>query len=133
MNKQKKISRKQFFRRIAALISVPTIFFMIKGIEREKDNSQSDRIAIPSNIPNGITFFDKLIVRKTGEKIVALSSSCTHLGCKIIRETDNKLICPCHGSKFNLDGHPITGPAVKPLRKLEIERDPETGEMVVYV
>ena len=133
MNKQKKFSRKQFFRRIAALISVPAIFFMVKGINREKDNKLSDRIAIPSNIPNGITFFDKLIVKKTGEKIVVFSSSCTHLGCKIIRETDKKLICPCHGSKFDLDGYPITGPAVKPLRKLEIERDSENGEMVVYV
>ncbi len=106
---------------------------MVKGIEREKDNTLSDRIVIPSNIPNGITFFDKIIVQKIEKRIVIFSSSCTHLGCKIIRETDNKLICPCHGSKFDLDGYPITGPAVKPLKRLEVVKDTETGEMVVYV
>ena len=133
MKKQKKITRKRFFRRITALISVPTIFFMVKGIDKKKDSEPSNKFIIPPSIPNGISFFDRMIIRKTGEEIIVFSSSCTHLGCEIIGETNNKLICPCHGSKFNLNGFPITGPAVKPLKRLQVEKDDVTGEMVVYV
>ena len=61
------------------------------------------------------------------------SSSCTHLGCKINSEIDNKLICQCHGSKFDHDGTPNVGPAVKPLKQIELQRDNKTGEVIVYV
>jgi Rieske Fe-S protein len=39
---------------------------------------------------------------------------CTHLGCAVVVKSDG-IDCPCHGSKFNLDGTVAHGPATAPL------------------
>ena len=46
----------------------------------------------------------------------ALSAVCTHLGCVTRFQPDKNLIaCPCHGSRFALDGEVLAGPAPCPL------------------
>jgi glycine/D-amino acid oxidase-like deaminating enzyme/nitrite reductase/ring-hydroxylating ferredoxin subunit len=51
----------------------------------------------------------------------ALSAVCTHMGCLVgWNETDRSWDCPCHGSRFALDGGIIHGPAVKPLEAVKV-------------
>jgi Rieske Fe-S protein len=50
----------------------------------------------------------------------ALSLVCTHLGCTVEQKTDG-FVCPCHGSRFNLDGKVTHGPAEKALHALRVE------------
>ena len=39
-------------------------------------------------------------------------TTCPHMGCKLIfNEVEKTWDCPCHGSRFNLDGHSIEGPS----------------------
>jgi Rieske Fe-S protein len=57
------------------------------------------------------------LVRRGGD-VVALSARCTHLGCTV-RFRDGKLLCPCHGGAFGLDGAPLAGPVTEPLARLE--------------
>jgi cytochrome b6-f complex iron-sulfur subunit len=59
-----------------------------------------------------------LIHSKNG--FTALSLVCTHLGCTVEQKTDG-FACPCHGSRFNLYGDVIHGPATKPLASLRVE------------
>ena len=45
-------------------------------------------------------------VQRTGEGLRAVSSVCTHLGCRL-RLQAKELECPCHGATFALDGEVV--------------------------
>ncbi|MCE7083424.1 FAD-dependent oxidoreductase [Streptomyces sp. ST2-7A] len=52
----------------------------------------------------------------------ALSARCTHLGCLVrFNEVETAWECPCHGSRFDVDGAVLQGPATRPLEP----RDPD--------
>jgi glycine/D-amino acid oxidase-like deaminating enzyme/nitrite reductase/ring-hydroxylating ferredoxin subunit len=49
-------------------------------------------------------------------RVHAVSAVCTHMGCIVgWNETDRTWDCPCHGSRFELGGAVIHGPATQPL------------------
>jgi cytochrome b6-f complex iron-sulfur subunit len=64
------------------------------------------------------------------ERIAALSTTCTHLGCiPNWLQTDQKFKCPCHGSGFTQKGINFEGPAPRPLERFQISL--EDGIVVV--
>ena len=85
------------------------------------------------------------VVRRAG-RIYALRSTCTHRACLVVPDTSD-LRCPCHGSRFELDGTVTKGPATRPLPHYAIVRaeggrlivdksrhfGPDTNEPAVYV
>jgi cytochrome b6-f complex iron-sulfur subunit len=63
----------------------------------------------------------KAFVMRLEDGFRALSSVCTHLGCITRYRPDERIIaCPCHGSRFGLDGEVIEGPAPRALRWLRM-------------
>jgi menaquinol-cytochrome c reductase iron-sulfur subunit len=59
-------------------------------------------------------------VYKDGDKIVALSPTCKHLGCTVNWNTDkahpNQFFCPCHFGRYEKNGKNIPGtPPPQPL------------------
>ncbi|MGW0523745.1 FAD-dependent oxidoreductase [Crossiella sp. NPDC003009] len=59
--------------------------------------------------------------RKPGGELCALGARCTHLGCLVaFNDGEQTWDCPCHGSRFALDGSVIQGPAVRPLPKVDL-------------
>jgi len=70
------------------------------------------------------------IVRDS-EKIFALSTVCTHLGCTPNwLQNENKFKCPCHGSGYYKTGINFEGPAPRPLERFKITLSPD-GEIIV--
>ncbi len=63
----------------------------------------------------------RVVVARLKDGFRALSSVCTHLGCITRYQPDAQVIaCPCHGSRFNLEGEVIGGPAPRPLQWLQM-------------
>ncbi len=63
--------------------------------------------------------------------IYTLQAICTHLGCLTAWKPDLGIIaCPCHGSKFHIDGERFDGPAPRPLPWLKTWVDDE-GNLLV--
>jgi glycine/D-amino acid oxidase-like deaminating enzyme/nitrite reductase/ring-hydroxylating ferredoxin subunit len=48
-----------------------------------------------------------------------VNARCTHLGCLVaFNNAERSWDCPCHGSRFDVDGAVLRGPAVHPLRRM---------------
>lgn len=60
----------------------------------------------------------------------AVSLECTHLGC-MVEARNFGFECPCHGSRFDLDGVMLKGPAARDLRRLRVERT-DDGNLHVF-
>lgn len=50
-----------------------------------------------------------------------LSARCTHMGCIVaFNDAERSWDCPCHGSRFDLTGRVLEGPAGGPLEPVEV-------------
>ncbi len=82
----------------------------------------------PLNFPKGKFW----LVRTANGLILALYKVCTHLGCIYNwRTEEDRFICPCHGSQFQLDGTYIRGPAPRSLDRFVVRLLDEQGNEVL--
>jgi Rieske Fe-S protein len=77
----------------------------------------ANAIAKTADVPVGSGLIvDKVVVTQpSAGEFKGFSATCTHAGCTVNKVADGTIDCPCHGSKFNLDGSVANGPATKPL------------------
>ncbi len=62
--------------------------------------------------------FGGYVVKNNGN-VVVFAQNCSHLGCSVNFNQDGKSFdCPCHGSRFHIDGTVLHGPAAYPLSNL---------------
>jgi Rieske Fe-S protein len=58
------------------------------------------------------------VYRDPGGELHAVSAVCTHLGCLVtFNAAERTWDCPCHGSRFGVDGDVLDGPATRPLAR----------------
>lgn len=74
-----------------------------------------------SDVPvgGGAVFAEQQVVvtQPAPGRYQGLSSVCPHQGCQVNAVRDGQVICPCHGSRFGLDGAVLEGPAESPLAR----------------
>lgn len=83
--------------------------------------------AAPVSVPSG-----RIWMSHTSDGLLALYGVCTHLGClpKWV-STNTRFECPCHGSKFELNGKYIEGPAPRSLDRFRATIVFTNGETAV--
>ncbi len=70
----------------------------------------------PANVPEG-----RFHLASAPQGVLALYGVCTHLGClPKWSETNFRFECPCHGSKFELNGAYIEGPAPRGMDRFRV-------------
>lgn len=111
--------KRRDFLQIFELSIVAAFLFMWRKIGLFTSKiSQNERKILPLNKNKELSFIDEYILVNKNNEIKVLSAHCTHLGCKINKLENGELVCPCHGSHFDLDGNPLKGPAYKSLETI---------------
>jgi glycine/D-amino acid oxidase-like deaminating enzyme/nitrite reductase/ring-hydroxylating ferredoxin subunit len=66
--------------------------------------------------------------RDDAGRLHAVSARCTHLGCTVaFNEAEKTWDCPCHGSRFDVNGRVLHGPAVRDLAPVADSAAAATG------
>jgi len=63
-----------------------------------------------------------LLWRSGANEYSATSIICTHMGCEVeVADEGKALACPCHGSRYAIDGTVTHGPADRALRHYVVQ------------
>ena len=67
----------------------------------------------------------RAVYRDDEGELHAVSATCTHMGCTVaFNDAERSWDCPCHGSRFTVDGSVLEGPANAPLAPHELRVSP---------
>jgi Rieske Fe-S protein len=106
--------------------------FVAQGVNFTK-HFVRDRLTKPEATPAAeITPGSARVISADGDKVAAyrdddgtrhaVAAVCTHMGCVVEWNAAEKTWdCPCHGSRFDYDGHVTQGPAKRDLESKRIE------------
>jgi cytochrome b6-f complex iron-sulfur subunit len=89
----------------------PPMMFNAGPVERYREGVSSELVGD-----------QRVFVVRRQNNLYALVAICTHLGCvPPWRQSEGLFHCPCHGSKFSVEGDVLRGPAREPLYRAPVE------------
>ena len=135
----KKESRRSLLRKVfnwsAAAVALSLVYPLLR-YTRFRVKPKPRYVTVNGPLPlSGYHAERDFILFADNETAIAVSRTCTHLGCRInFLEDKDYIECPCHQSRFTRQGKRITGPAEKdlPAYAVEIQKDPQ-GSTTKYV
>lgn len=128
------ISRKSFLKKLGIAALVPFGAAWYSSVARDVAYSRINKVRLNyTEIENGISFKDDIIINKEDNQIKIFSSRCSHLGCKLNKMEDNEIVCPCHGSRFSVEGKVLKGPADNNLKELSYNVNKSAKEIIIDV
>lgn len=137
MEDQKK-SRRDFIARFAPMTFWGSLVVWTGSMARFTmptllpQETKKLKIGLPADFPPGTTKIfeeERVALFSDNSGLFAISTTCTHLGC-VVKWTGRGFDCPCHGSKFKVDGKIEKGPAPKGLSWHKIEQLP-SGQLAI--
>lgn len=98
-----------------------TRFGALMALDRAKSSPHAKDLAPGEGavVRHGL---DKAAAYRDADGVLhAVSARCTHLGCLVrFNAAETSWDCPCHGSRFDVDGAVLEGPAVRPLERRDV-------------
>lgn len=134
------MKRRRFLKFLLALFGTTSLVSLVYPLLRflappERTEKTKSLVLAKREIPLGeaknIVFnnIPAIVLNRPGKGFIALSRVCTHLGCVVDYDEENKrLLCPCHAGIYDLEGKVVSGPPPKPLTKLPLRGE---GENIV--
>lgn len=88
----------------------------------ESSKPAGEALATTAEVPvgSGVIVGEVVLTQPVAGDYQGFSAVCTHTGCLLNEVADGTINCPCHGSKFSLDGAVANGPASRPLEPVAI-------------
>lgn len=126
-------TRRAVIRAFGVLLLLPLPSALASLVRRHRAVARTPRRIEITPVGDPVAFVDEVIVCRAQGATRVFAARCTHLGCRITTVVDDMLVCPCHGSRFGLDGSVAAGPASRPLDELPYVVDPRTAALVVHV
>ncbi|MCK5766466.1 MAG: Rieske (2Fe-2S) protein [Bacteroidales bacterium] len=131
---KQKYSRRDFISYLVSLLAIPVIlWWLITGRRERTLSSGAKSISLGGDLPMGVSFHEGFVLIRDRDSIRAYESKCTHLGCAIRKVEGNELVCQCHGSRFDLMGNAVKGPAINPLKEFLVYQDAASGEITIQI
>jgi len=88
---------------------------------RRSDKAEAETLAVGEGAILSIDGHDAAVSRDESGTLMAVSASCTHMGCTVTwNAPESTWDCPCHGSRFAPDGEVLHGPAIAHLERIEL-------------
>jgi Rieske Fe-S protein len=128
-----KTKRREFLKNSAGLMALPLLWLASRMVLRNSEFTAPTSVSLKLPEQDGVYFHDDVILIRESGKVSALEARCTHLGCRIGGLRDEVLECPCHGSRYNLKGQVLKGPATGPLRKLSVAEESSGGMVTIML
>jgi len=135
----KNISRRDFLKlstnSLLALAGLLGIGGLIRYLSYQADPTPQSEFDIgpavdyPSNSRTVLAYIPAIIINDE-DGLRAISLTCSHLGCAV-EQRNFGFECPCHSSRYDLNGVVLKGPAAADLRRLRVVES-EDGNLRVF-
>ena len=126
------MNRRLFFKRLSLTMLLPMALLSFFSIKRQKQYQSKKQISIQEAQLVDQQFFEGIFMRIIDGEASFYSANCSHLGCQINQIKEGILICPCHGSKYDINGHVLNGPATKNLKLLKFDYLASEKKYLIY-
>jgi len=124
-------SRRTFLKIIVAGIVSFFIYAWNKLTLNHIETTHGGQKIFSFNKNKTVSFNDNYIIVTENNSTTVFSSHCTHLGCKIDKMEGDRFVCPCHGSKYDLNGKVVKGPAYKNLQTIPYQISADGKNIVI--
>lgn len=108
---------------------------LVKYLRNDEDQPQSPLVSFNKELEINADWQQvantRTWVKRDDLGIMAVLATCTHLGCEVkYLPEKEQWLCPCHGSIYDREGRPTSGPAPKALSRVAVEIKPD-GSLIV--